>query len=309
MITDENRNIFGNWHNTASVRKKQTPNDYSKPDGFWTSPDLVPVVKHPEVIKSDASVIQEILALHAYRGQDFTAQLELNVVVPMTMMISQKRLKRFDLSREDIHNANLIVIDECQHANCASAIVDRLATFLGTKTPRAGEFAFIEQIKAQQLNNHRETELVITGCVVVCETLITKGLVRLAKDKSLDTGVSDFSRDHMLDEAGHHAYFAQLLKKIWSLLTDAEKDFFGGVVMPNAINAYLRLNRNYLYMDLQTVGFSSTQAERIIADTYVESEVLQGKRDSARATLHHMKSAGMFEYPAVIAGLKANKLI
>jgi P-aminobenzoate N-oxygenase AurF len=305
----EKRNPLGNWHNTASVRKEQAPTDYDTPNGFWTSPDLVPIVNHPEVIRSGTPVIQEILARAAHRSQDFTEQLEMDIVVPLTTKIAQRKLKRFELDNKAVTNARLIVIDECQHANCASTIIDRLAKFLGNNTPETGEFAFIEQIKAQQTYDQRETELVEVGSVIVCETLITKGLVRLARDESLDSGVSAFSRDHMLDEAGHHAYFSQLLEKIWSPLTYDEKAFLGGEVMPNAINMYLRLNRKCLYADLQVVGFSSTQAERIIDDTYVECDVLQVKRDSAKATLHHMKSAGMYEHPAVIASLKANKLI
>lgn len=309
IVTDRlTRSPLSNWRDVASVRHGQTPTDYGGPNGYWTSPELIPVVTHAEVVASHENV-QNLLARHAIRSQDFTEQLEIVVVTPLALAIARKALKRFELSHAMIDAAGRIGIDEIQHAEHARVLIRRLTDYLGDKAPCEGQYAFIECIKTKQATNGRESELFTIASVIVAETLITKGLAKLAKDKTLDTGVSIFSQEHSQDESGHHEYFALLLKIVWPFLTEEEKVYFGGEVMPNAISMYLRLNRKYIYNDLLAVGFSSHQAERIIAETYNEIDIIKSKRDSARATLHHMKAAGMFEHPAVIAGLQKNQLM
>lgn len=285
--------------------------DLQGPNGLWTSLDLVPIVSHPDVAAEGTHVVQTILGLSAYRNQTFTEQLEDLVIVPVAQDITRRKL-RFEYSNIVVDGAALICVDELLHADCARQLGLRIGNYLdrlniNIKLPII--FPFVDNILQYRDKDSDESILFKNGNVFVSETLITKSLIKMKMDVSLDSKVHAFAKMHFNDEARHHAFFARFLSTIWPQMSFEAQAYFGGVVIPDAITRYLAIDKIGFYQDLAAVGFSNSTAERIIEETYSSEYIKSSVIESSKQTLLHMRRAGMFNHPSVMEGIARNNII
>lgn len=297
-----------NWRSHSTVRNGVAPRVDFTPDGNWFSRELVPISMHEEIVKADPKVAQFLMGRHAYRFFDFTEKLEDDLVVPVVRDISHGRFG-FDFSDQIIDDAGLIGVDEVHHANRSRSVRRQVANSLQGKIPTSVESDFLTEVNLAYSLKTDTSRLFALGAVITTETLITGALRKTATDPSVDSEVRTVFKEHADDEATHHAFFGVTLTPIvWNQLKKDEADFMGGVVIPESIRKYLTINLDDCLCDLLAAGYSASQAERIIAESYPPDYQTKVINAGARPTLFHMQRSGMFENQAVLAGLKKNNL-
>jgi hypothetical protein len=116
--------------------------------------------------------------------------------------------------------------------------------------------------------------------------------------------VRNVVRDHALDEALHHAYFADVLHVIWPQLTSRQKDLVGRL-FPRFMLAFLRPDLTVHRRWLNAVGFNDAEADQIIGDTYPTDQILTGIRAMAHPTINHFRQAGVLDHPAAREALES----
>ena len=110
-------NFFREWDARATVRNDQRVVFQEEEDvgKVYFSPDLVPIVAHPLVVKLGPSVKREILIQHLYNYFDFTSCFEVEVVNWGVKRIFLKKTG-FELPEEMLFDAYMIYCDEAYHS-------------------------------------------------------------------------------------------------------------------------------------------------------------------------------------------------
>src|SRR5947209_14449067 len=110
-------NLFREWDVQASVRNDPRIifQDEESMGRVYFSPDLVPIVRHPLVVKLGPAVRREILIQHLYNYFDFTSCFEVEVVNWGVQRIFLKKTG-FELPQEMLLDAYKIYCDEAYHS-------------------------------------------------------------------------------------------------------------------------------------------------------------------------------------------------
>src|SRR5262249_31920719 len=143
--------MFREWDTQASVRSDSRIvfQDEERLGKVYFSPDLVPIVQHPLVVKLGPAIKREILIQHLYNYFDFTSCFEVEVV---NWGVKQIFLKKtgFKLPEEMLFDAYKIYCDEAYHSLFSADLRSQIQVVTGI-TPNPLDFqAFLLKLERVQ---------------------------------------------------------------------------------------------------------------------------------------------------------------
>jgi hypothetical protein len=110
--------------------------------------------------------------------------------------------------------------------------------------------------------------------IAVCigEHVLTKELISIGKEKSVNKSFAEVMADHVLDEGRHAGIFKEILTLFWSSLDDQIKTTIG-TLLPVFLQEYLKtdIQKEFDRHLLQNMDFSVEEVDKIINDTYIQS--------------------------------------
>jgi P-aminobenzoate N-oxygenase AurF len=306
-LTAEDKEIFANWHQRASVRVKPQ-HILSSQDGLFFPPELVPVVAHPSVVALGEAAMRRLLVHRLYQWLHFTVELEAVTVLPVAARIGRGRCG-VTLPPRMLADAFKIVTDEAWHGQfsyelLAQVMVDTKVPPCLPDTPR-----FIRRL--ERLRRHIDPDL--SGVedllfATVSETLISSILSDLPRDRRLPEAVREAAADHAQDEGRHHAYFAQLLRHVWPALSRDQRRRFGPL-LPELICAFLEPDYRSMRWALSDCGVPDAELDRVVEESYPDGAVRAAVAQAARSTVSYFADVGALDEPRTRDAFAAQGLV
>jgi hypothetical protein len=291
------RTPFASWFERSSVRQAPRRLLTEGEDKHAFSPDLVPLARHELVRALPGDVFEQVLTQHLYRYLDFTTKLE-HLVVNRTVLGIAHQTVGVELPEEMVFDAYKIYCDEAYHAVFSADLLRQVRARTGIEPRLAAEPYFTTRLRQLQDTLAPELKPLAELLFVVCsETLISATLAEVPDDPRVHAAVRDTIRDHAQDEGRHHAYFATFLKYLWRQLDPAVRRELGPL-LPDLVLAFLHPDLPAVRQELLGYGLSRDDTEQVIAEVYDERTVREFARDTARLTLRHFASVGVFDDPA-----------
>jgi P-aminobenzoate N-oxygenase AurF len=302
--------MFREWDVQASVRNdpRIVFEDEESMGYVYFSPDLVPIVKHPFVVKLGPAVRREILIQHLYNYFDFTSCFEVEVV---NWGVKQIFLKKtgFELPEDMLFDAYKIYCDEAYHSLFSADLKSQIQAATGV-APNPLDFeAFLRKLESVQAdvpaNLKPTTRLFI---VILFETLISLILHQIPKDARVVSAVRQSVSDHADDEARHHAYFSTMLDLIWPQIPKAQQSIIGPL-LPQFIIKSLEPHYETIKQRLAKFDLTRDDIEQVVEESYPYAEVIAGLRKTARVTLSILERNGIYEDPRTLAAFQTSGLL
>ena len=302
--------MFREWDVQASVRNdpRIVFQDEEGTGQVYFSPDLVPIVKHPLVVKLGPAVGREILIQHLYNYFDFTSCFEVEVV---NWGVKQIFLNKtgFELPEEMRFDAYKIYCDEAYHSLFSADLKTQIQAATGL-APNPLDFnAFLRKLESVQAdvpaNLKPTTRLFI---VILFETLISLILHQIPRDARVVSAVRQSVSDHADDEARHHAYFSTMLDLIWPQVPKAQQAIIGPL-LPQFIIKSLEPHYETIKQRLAKFDLTRDDIEQVVEESYPYAEVIAGIRKTARVTLSILERNGIYEDPRTLAAFQTSGLL
>ncbi|MBB4913039.1 diiron oxygenase [Streptosporangium saharense] len=286
---------FERWDERAAVRVKPQPVlDLPAPDVLYFPPELVPVLRHPLVAERGGRAVHDALAQHLYHYLHFTVELEQLAIIPVAARIARGR-SGLDLPERMRADAYKIVTDEAWHAQLSYDLIRQVETRSGVAWTDAGTPAFLHRLDAVRRRlDPRVRGLERLLFAVVSETLISTVLTDLPRDRRLPGAVRDLVRDHAEDEGRHHAYFRDLLRRLWPALSATERACVGPL-LPAIVAAFVEPDREAAAVVARAAGLSRDQARTVAAESLSVAWTPRDTASRARTVVRYFEEAGALD--------------
>jgi hypothetical protein len=275
--------------------------------GLPFPPDLVPLSQHPS-IEADPVLQNKILAYRLLAHLQFTTVLELEHVNRVCSALARGQ-GPVTLDADQRNDALRIYCDEGGHALFVELLSRQVEAAHGVDGAVLGrpEFDRTFDRLVSQYSGDIPASLIQLFFVCVSETLVTKILRDIPRDRRVSPLVRSVIGDHAADEGIHSIYFHWYFARLWASLSPRHKDVMGRI-LPDLVWTFLGPDRTCEASVLRELGFSEFDADRILRETYrpglVEASVLQ----AAQPTLRMFQKAGVFDVPAVAADFTRRNL-
>ncbi|MBD2666570.1 hypothetical protein B6N60_02889 [Richelia sinica FACHB-800] len=285
------RSPFKRWNEISWIRTKPIRN--GEISGLPFSPELVPLAAH-QTIATNENYWLKVLAYRLLAHLQFTTLLELNHVNPVCSSLAQGRAP-VSLTNEQQNDALRIYCDEGGHALFVEMLSTKVETTFNLDYSVIGRPQFERTLERliSEYQSRISPQLIKLFFVTISETLVTKVLHDVPSDPRVASVVRDVIGDHAADEALHSAYFRNLFPLLWHNLSPYEQEEMGQL-LPQLVWAFLGPDRQYEYNLLRHLGFNREEAEGILQEVYVSSEVAAGVKQAAAPTIKMFDSAGVF---------------
>ena len=300
---------FKTWHARAAVRAKprRELQEQEPSELVYFPPELVPVAQHAVVQGLGAETVDRVLIGQLHTYLEFTSELEVGAVNPVTAMISRRR-SGFDLPETMVEDAYKIYTDEAWHAQFSDDLQRQVAVKTGVGPSVFEEPNFFRKLNGFQQDLGRdEQRLVMIFFTIVSETLISAILSGIPSDPRVVTAVRELVADHDQDERRHSAYFSRLLEFTWPRLNKAHRALIGPL-LPEMILAFLEPDFVAIAGNLRACGLTAEQIDEVMTDSYPRAAVRAEIRAASKATLRHFERVGVVEDPRTAEALEASRL-
>ncbi|MGW2918470.1 diiron oxygenase [Streptomyces angustmyceticus] len=300
------RSLFKQWDSRSWVRSKPRRKGTFASGLHYFSPDLCPLLAHPEVRAAPAQVREEILVHSLYVYLEFTVQLELGPVNETCLLLHSPDFCPWlpAAMKEDLLR---IYTDEAAHAEMSHTLLATVRDHTGVE-PVLHRPYFLQELSrlyAAELPVYRP--LVKLFFSIVSETLITGSLTKLPKDPSVQQAVRELAADHATDEGLHHAYFRRLFKSLWPKMP-APLQTKIGALLPEIILAFLRPDEAAMTRMLAGYPDIFGDPARVVAETVELPRVRGSLVDNAAPTLRMLAQEGVFSDPVISAAFDKHGL-
>jgi hypothetical protein len=304
VVDEQSRNrasIFANWERTATVRNPspRLP-DGPAPAGGWLffPPELVPAHAHPLLAARGEKVRRRFLVRALCQYLNFTSELESVTVIPAATELIRGR-SGLALPEPSQCEAYYIVIDEAWHAQFSHELQHKVAAQSGERihvTPEPMLFAKRLERVARELQPLISFDARLLFAIV-SETLVSALLGQIPHDPRLPAIVRQIVGDHARDEGRHHAYFRDVLRHLWPVISGSERRTIGPR-LPSMILAFLEPDYRNLSDSLAALDFAPDEIEAVLLDSYPRRQVLSTVVAAARPTIRYFAEVGALEDPA-----------
>jgi hypothetical protein len=301
------RSRFTEWDRQAWVRSKPHRSAPFSDELEFFSPDLCPLLRHPEVRAAPAPV-RRAIGIHAlYLYLEFTVRLETGPVNEACLLLrSPDFLPWLPTGVRD--DALRIYTDEAGHAEMSHELMARVRAASGVEPIRAEPRLLGELARTRATAPAGVRPLVTLFFVIVSETLITATLTRLPRDERVQPAVRDLAADHAADEGRHHAYFRQLFEYLWPRLPVPLRRQVG-LLLPDFVEAFLWPDEPALTAVLGTFGGTFAEPARIVAEVVADERTRAEVRRGAQPTLRMLAQHGVLNDPPVRAAFRRRGLL
>jgi hypothetical protein len=303
---DTARSPLASWSARASVRARPHP-AAAAGTAFAFPRELVPITSHPLLAERE-DLCAQAAARHLFRYLHFTAMLE-HLVVNRTVLALAHDRTGFELPDRMRLDAYKIYVDEGYHALVAAELATGVARQLGAGALWRTTPYFLRRLDALMAGASADLAPLLEMLFVVCsETLISGMLSRTADMPGLQEPIRAALSDHAHDERRHHAYFAELLRRVWpQLRPSARRD--AGMVVPKLIEAFLRPDFDDMRAELLGYGLAREAVEQVLAETFPDAVVEADRRRIARYTVRYFVEVGALEVAEVAEAFAASRLV
>lgn len=300
---------FRHWDVRASVRSKPRRELTGEPSQgrLFFPPEQVPVAAHALVKDLPGGGELPVHALYQYLH--LTTVLEQTTVVPVASQIASDRLN-IELPAAFRADAFKICTDEAWHAQFSYDFMSDVAAVTGIEPRALVTPGYTRKVsRAREMLDPSLRPLLDIFFAVVTETLISRLLSDIPKDRRLVPEVCEIVADHAEDEGRHHAYFRSLVQYLWTRISATERRLIG-VQVPVLVRAFLEPDVEAAVRMLQAIDTPAGDINSIISDCYPALDE-HGFGRAAVGTVRAFRDAGAFEDPQVAeafarAGLYAN---
>jgi hypothetical protein len=286
---------LSDWDSRAGVRAgpRRLLDEEATGKVYFSTP-LVPLIRHPLIVKLGPEAERSLLIYHLYSYLDFTASFEIEVVNRGAQRIAFGK-SGIDLPGEMLFDAYKIYCDEAYHSLFSIDLKVQIEAATGIKALPYNFGDFLRRLRkahAAVPSNLRG----ISGLlfVIVFETLISSTLNKIPKDEQVITAVRKMIADHADDEARHHAFFSSLLDVLWPQLSKRQKSILGPI-LPHFIIKALEPDYASIRRRLKLYDLRPDEIDQVIEESYPWPEVISGLRKTAGATLRLFERNGLFE--------------
>jgi hypothetical protein len=274
----------------------------------YFSPDLVPIVRHPLVVRLGPSVRREILIQHLYNYFDFTSCFEVEVVNWGVKRIFLKKTG-FELPEEMLFDAYKIYCDEAYHSLFCADLKIQIQAVTGVAPNQLDFESFLSKLDKVQSAVPEDLKPTTRLCIVILfETLISLILHQIPRDERVISAVRQSVSDHADDEARHHSYFSTFLDIIWPQITKQQQSIIGPL-LPHFIIKSLEPHYETIKQRLVKFDLTRDEIDQIVEESYPYSEVIAGLKKTARVTLSILERNGIYEDPRTLEAFQKSGLL
>lgn len=293
---------FANWHHGAAVRSAPRRALSQDEAGFFFSPRQIPILRHPLVRALGEPARSQIMANQLYRYLDFTVKLEVEVVNRVVADLAGNA-SGLDLPPAMVIAAYKIYCDEAYHALFSTDMMQQVAGLADIVIhEQTAKPYFLRRLRDLQLlaGSAGDRSLIELFFVIVSETLISGILADVPGAADVKRSVRELVRDHAVDEGRHHAYFAELLRRVWPQL-EARQRRSAALVLPELIGAFLKPDLASLHVELSAYGLGFDDIKRVLAETYTTESVGAHIRASTVHLVRYLEEIDILSDPEIRA--------
>ncbi|SEN28356.1 P-aminobenzoate N-oxygenase AurF [Stigmatella aurantiaca] len=227
-----------------------------------------PLYHHP-LMQAVGQQAQDHLLIHTtYKYMSDISHVEMDTVNQISLKIVNNTLP-FSFSEDIQHDALAIIVDESYHAYVARDFMRQVIERSGVKpvtmpvkTVLSEAIAHGKSVLPENL--HEVFELV---GVCVGENTLTKELLHLTGDRSMNPVVHQVIEDHVRDESRHAVFFTHILKLMWSALDEPSRSAIGPL-LPEFILNYFKPDPQYERDVLRSLQVPEHHIDRILGETF-----------------------------------------
>jgi hypothetical protein len=305
----EYKSRLRDWDSRAGVRAGvRRLLEEEAAEKVYFSPALVPIIRHPLIVRLGPEAERSLLIYHLYSYLEFTANFEIEVVNRGAQRIASGR-SGIDLPHEMLFDAYKIYCDEAYHSLYSVDLKVQIEAATGIKPLPYNFGDFLRRYnKAREALPTHLRQLSGLLFVIVFETLISSTLNKIPKDEQVVLAVRRMIADHADDEARHHAFFSSFMDVLWPQLTKRQKSILGPI-LPHFIIKALEPDYETIRRRLKLYDLRPEQIDQIMEESYPWPEVIAGLRKTAGATLHLFERNGLFEDPRTLEEFQKSGLI
>lgn len=293
------------WDDESWIRSK--PARQASSEGLAFPPELVPLAGHPR-FNHDPQLRDRLLAFRLLAHLQFTTVLELAHVNEVCARLARAQYA-IDLSRDQKHDALRIYCDEGGHALFVELLSDAIERRHGIERsviPVPRFHGLLHDIFAEK-GDRLAPDLLHLFFVAISETLVTKILRDIPRDRRVAPLVREVIGDHARDEGTHSVYFHWLFPKAWERLSKPSQELLGPV-LPRFLEAFLAPDITCDQRVLQALGLDERERSQVLAETYEPAAVRRAVRSAAQPTLRLFESAGVLALPSAADAFQAREL-
>jgi hypothetical protein len=299
------RKPFRDWEQSSWIRSR--PVRAGEIEGLPFPPDLVPLSQHPS-IKADPVRQDKLLAYRLLAHLRFTTVLELEHVNRVCAALARGQ-GPVTLDTDQRNDALRIYCDEGGHALFVELLSREIEAAHDVDPAVLGRPGFDRTFEelVGRYSDDVPASLIRLFFVCVSETLVTRILRDIPRDRRVSPLVRAVIGDHAADESVHSVYFHWYFARLWSSLSPRDKEVVGRI-LPELVWTFLGPDRACEANVLRELGFPEGDADRLLRETYrpgtAEAAVLQ----AAQPTLRMFQKVGVFDLPAVAASFTRKDL-
>lgn len=257
---------FRRWENSASVRSE--PPRVSSIEKFLFPEAFVPILRSSSLREASTETRDALRAAALFQFLNFTHKLELLVVNTVTLNFALGRYD-FHLTDQDRLDAHRLYVDEGYHALFSFEAMQGIQQQKSLVAMADTSPEFIVQLKERtdQETNFRRKNIIQLFFVIASEMLITSTLHEAQNFDDMDLALVQMLGDHARDEARHHAFYKNVLLRIWDQISHEDQIFVAGQ-LPELVAVYCVPDRTGQIADLTMLGFTARHAADIFDETY-----------------------------------------
>lgn len=216
---------------------------------------------------------------------------------------------------EDIrYDALTVIVDEAYHAYVARDFMRQIEQRTGvkplpkpTETDLSRSMAFGKRRLPEAL--HGLWELV---AVCIGENTLTKELLNLTGERSVNEVLHQVMEDHVRDEGRHAVLFMNILKLVWNEMEESARLAIGQF-LPEFIREYLdpRMQAEYERGVLEWLGLPAEHIEKLISETYAEPplEEFRTRNPLSGYVVHVLKQCDVLSHEPTLEAFRRFKLV
>ena len=283
---------------TRSIKVPRLVRIPFQPDLPFFPEDVSLLYSHQTVKKAPEEIRRDLLVLHLYSYLQFTVCLELGPVNEACKLLCTGQITP-GLPLSIKTTAYEIFTEELDHAYMYQDMFNRVQESSGI-SPNRNEPAFLSRLdQILEQVDHDLVTWVKLFFVIISETLVTNQLAKVSLDKRVQPSVRGLVREHIYDEAKHHAFFRELFELLWPSLPRETRQRIG-VLLPELIVAYLEPDRSTLLKMLESFPEVFPEPLTLINELLINSQSSQAMiLGAALPTLEMFRANTVFSDDAI----------
>ena len=241
-----------------------------QPDLPFFPKDVCLLYNHQIVKNAPQGIHHDLLVLHLLSYLRFTVYLELGPVnEACKLLCTGEIIPTLPLAMKT--TAYEIFSEELEHAYMYQDMLNRVQ-HISAVLPLQSEPAFLARL--DRIIEQVDQDFVIwvkLFFVIISETLVTNQLAKVSLDRMVQPSVRGLVREHLHDEAKHHAFFRKLFELLWPSLSQ-EKRRRIGVLLPQLIVVYLEADQPTLIEILACFPEVFSEPQAVIHEILVQPQ-------------------------------------